>query len=256
MSAIGQHIMFRAKDDRVIARSPAQRRAFARVMLAHGEEFGLFVFRQVDTHGHAGAGCSRADAGRFARRVQSALTQVLPVEGGFAPARYKDIADQRHLEHLFDYVLEQQNHHGAFVDPFHDASNLPDLLGLRTTGVYTAQQVHALLPRVTRGQLLRHFGVDDLDGRLVDFALLADAAAAAVGLSRLSPRCRVSAAARHAALHVAGDAVQVSAVGELLAIGTRHVTRLRAQQPSEALVGAVRGQLFLRQPGVLLSRGA
>ncbi len=245
--------MFRAKDDRVIARSPAQRRAFARVVLAHGKEFGLFVFRQVDTHGHAGADCSRTDAGRFARRVQSALTQVLPVEGGFAPAQYKDIADQRHLDHLFDYILEQQNHHGAFVDPFHDASNLPDLLGLRTTGVYTAQQVRAL---ITRGRLLRHFGVEDLDGRLVDFALLADAAAAAVGLSRLSPRCHVSAAARHAAVHVAGDAVQASAVSELLAIGTRHVTRLRARQPSDALVGTVRRQLFLRQPGVLLSRGA
>jgi hypothetical protein len=66
----------------------------------------------------------------------------------------------------------------------------------------------------------------------------------------------VSAAARHAAVHVAGDAVQASAVSELLAIGTRHVTRLRARQPSDALVGTVRRQLFLRQPGVLLSRGA
>ena len=147
MSAIGQHMMFRAKDDRVILKTSTHRRQFSRVLLAHGEEFGLFAFSHADTHGHAGISCSRAAAGKFARRVLSALTQTIPVDGGFAPARFKDIDDQRHLDRLFDYILNQQNHHGAFVDAYHDASNLPDLLGLRVTGAYTAQTVRALLPR-------------------------------------------------------------------------------------------------------------
>jgi hypothetical protein len=51
--------------------------------------------------------------------------------------------------------LTQIKRHGVtHLDPLLEATNLPDLLGLRSVGRYTAANVRRVLPRIQRGQLL------------------------------------------------------------------------------------------------------
>jgi len=157
---VGHHVRLRARDDRVVTPSPADRRRYARTVLEVGREFGLLCFRGADTHGHVELACNRDAAGEFARRVEIALTLGLGVDGGFQPAWVGPIHDQRHLQATFRYILRQRDHHELESDPFHEASNLPDLLGLRPLGVYTAARVRELLPRVHRDDLLELLGAD------------------------------------------------------------------------------------------------
>lgn len=239
---VGHHVRLRARDDRVVAPSPAERRVLARTVLEHGRECRLLTFRAADTHSHAEVACSREAAGEFARRVSISLTLRLGVECGFQPAWIGPIHDQRHLLATFWYILRQRDHHGLESDPWHEGSNLPDLLGLRPLGVYTAANVRELLPRVHRGELIEVLG-DDLTGP-IDVDSLADAAAAAACLPDVSGNGPLATAARAAATQ-AVDATSDRAA-RLLGVSTRTVRRLRGMKVPAELVQAVARQLSLR----------
>jgi hypothetical protein len=248
--ALGQHIMLRLEDDRVLATSTAARRRLARCVLANGERFGLLAFRAADNHLHVEAVCPENEARELARRLAIALVKTLRLVVGFQTPRVKPIGDQWHLTSAFHYILRQEQHHGTDADPLFDASNLPDLLGMRLVGRYTAERMSALLPRVTRTSLLAHLGTPDLDAMIdapwrAPLGDLGDAAAGAYGLVSLAGRSRPVVEARAAATHAARHA-SAEAIAAALGVDQRTARRLAARPPSLAAVRAVRLQLAHR----------
>jgi hypothetical protein len=244
--AVGQHIALRLSDNRVVAPSIAARRELARVVLHHGRAFDLLAFRGADDHPHMVALCSEGDAYEFARRVEITLSLRLRLDVRFERARVWEIRSQSHLTNAFHYGFAQEKVHRLDVDPCFDASNLPDLLGLRLLGRYTRETMRERLPRVQDEDLIAHFGITAFDEAPIDLAHLGDAAAAAMALPALVGRSKEVVLARCAAVHAARDATSAE-LALALGVEPRTVRHLRAAgKPPPALVDAVRLQLALR----------
>ena len=244
MNSLAQHLMLRLVDDRVIAPSLFSRRRLARCVLKLGRKAILLAFRLVDTHLHVLVKCDRRTAGELARRLEIALRQQLELPVPFATAHIKPVRDQRHLRHLFAYIFRQEEHHGVHVDPRFEASNLPDLLGLRTVGSYTLDNVREHLPRIKLDDLAAERGL-----RLrAEYQLdeLPNAAAAAMAIPGHPRRwSRLAVAARRAAVHVAGSALATPRLARMLGVSERTVRRLRSEPVPAELVRAVELQLRL-----------
>jgi hypothetical protein len=244
MDPLGYQLVMRLRRDRNIATTVEARRLIARTILRVAREFPLVAFRWGDTHGHAAVICNAALAAELARRIESALKQVLGLPISFAPVDLTPIHDIWHLKNVVRYILCQDSHHGFTHDPFHEASNLLDLLGIRVIGAWTALILKQQLPRIRRADILAMVGMVDpdrdppLDGDLLD------AAAAAIGVSALG-NDRESLRARIALVHVAAPLGPRDLV-ERLGIATSTLRRLRATKPSKAHVRAIRQQLVLR----------
>ena len=157
---IAQHLMLRLADDRVLTPTTAASRAFARAVLDIGEAGGLLAFRAADTHAHVVLLGDRDAAGQIGRRLEVRLRWALDLPVPFSPLHIRSIASQAHLHNAFRYVLAQDLRHGTGHDPLHEASALPDLLGLRPRGTFLAAEVRAHLPRVQRADLLALLGAD------------------------------------------------------------------------------------------------
>jgi hypothetical protein len=241
MEPIGQHLMLRLEDDRVIAPSVAARRALARCVLRCGRPFGLLAFAAPDTHLHLLALCSALLAAELCRRVAISLSKTLRPEARFRRYHAKPLINQAHTYSAFRYLLRQGEHHNVDVDPLGDASNLPDLLGMRICGSYTQRRVIEHLPRIKRVELLSRLPVASellerpcrkLDG-------LADAAAAAIGAPALVGRGSDVRAARAAATQLAAPMLTVRETADLLGISKRSVIRMRQQRVPLELARAV-----------------
>ncbi len=244
---IAYHLCMRLQNDAVIAPTAEERRIVARSVLEKSEalEAGLLAFGLADTHLHSENACSRPLAGQIAERIELSLERRLGHGCGFAPVYIKPIEDARHLYSAFRYILRQQQRHGIDTDPLHEASNLPDLLGLRLLGASTIVPVRRLLPRVTRAELLELFGVSEIqpaDGPL-DQVVAATLAAAA--LPALAGSSREVVAARRAAIEVVAGRLPPAALAALLGTSVRRLHELRREPTDAALVCAVRLQLHL-----------
>ncbi|MCK6502246.1 hypothetical protein L6R53_02390 [Myxococcota bacterium] len=246
MPALAHQVILRLRDDRVIAPSVAARRALARAVAKAGQPFSLLVFRAADTHLHIVALCPAREAAELGRRAEIALVRALALPVGFNAAHVRPVNDQAHLRSLFFYVLGQERHHGTDLDPFHDASNLPDLLGMRLLAHHSLKTVRAALPRLRRADLLQPLGIDELPELPASWDLLAEAAAAAGGLPDLLGRSAEVVAARRAAVHAAREVLSGAETGRLLGVSDRAVTRLRGEEADKGLVQAVRRQLGVR----------
>jgi hypothetical protein len=220
---IGWHIGLRLADDRVIAGTAEERRILARIVSRHGSRAALAAWRAADTHLHAQLFCDRGGVGGFTQRVASAARIELALPVPMRMTFIKPLKDQWHAQHTHGYILTQEEHHGLRSDPFHEASNLPDLLGMRMIGGDAMAVVKRYLPRVRLEELAALLG-HDVTGGAVQLPLLADAAAAAFALPDLAGRT---------------DA-------EALDVGVRTVVRLRGQACDPAPIGAVRRQWRLR----------
>ncbi|MBW2736468.1 MAG: hypothetical protein JRH20_29120 [Deltaproteobacteria bacterium] len=238
--------MLRLKDGRVIAPDPLDRRLIARIVLNQARDHQLLVFALVDSHLHLEVVEPFAKAMELARCIEIAVTLRLRPKVGFAPAHPKAIRDQSHLYHCFDYILRQYAHHGVNWDPFMDASSLPDLLGMRLVGHYTAQHVRRLLPRVKREKLLGYLGISALDPTDAPLDQLVNATCAAACLPTLTGKSRKQQRARTAAITAAGDKLKVNHLAALLGVHRRSVERSRQKHADLDLVAAIRLQLALR----------
>lgn len=248
MSEIGTHVMVRLEDSRVIAGEEGRLRRLAGGVLKVGQAFKLLTFRLADTHLHALLAEPRSVAREFGRRVEISLQHRLRPGVRCARVHTKAIEGQAHLVRTFWYALRQEARHGTAIDPLFEASNLPDLLGLRTVGRWTVQHVLEHLPRVRRSDLLDLLPVRPTEGPL-DYALLGDAAAAASGVQSVRGRTLAAFDARIAAVHAVPE-VGAKLLAGHLGVSTRTVRRLRGQDPNPILVAAVREQLRLRSAWV------
>ncbi|MBN1335216.1 MAG: hypothetical protein JXB39_04590, partial [Deltaproteobacteria bacterium] len=163
MSTIAWHLMFRLVDQRVIAPSTAERRTLARTVYESCAAGGLLAFRGSDTHLHAVVLCDRVMAGAIARNLAIRLRWALDLDTRFDATRFQPVQDQRHLSNAVEYVLRQDVRHGFENDRLHDASLLPDLLGLRLLGPEVVRRFREHLPRLGRSSLLGFLGVPDLE---------------------------------------------------------------------------------------------
>ena len=243
---VGYHIVFRLEGDRSIATEPAELRDGARALYDIGRRYGLLAFRFVDTHLHTVHVCGRREAGLFARYAASSLRWRLALRSPFEPSRFRPVLDRGHLYNTVRYVFRQEEHHGAPLDPDHEGSSLPELLGLRVGGEAVVDRVRRTLPRLTRDELLDRLGARGLDATPPCFDALGTAAAAAVGIRDLhgaDPRALV---ARRAAVHAAGPALTTAVLAAVLEITPRAVQRLRVRPTERTLVRAVVLQMRLR----------
>jgi len=252
--ALGQHIVLRLVDNRVIAPCAEKRRWVARAVLelARGDE--LLAFGLADTHLHLVAACAREAAGQLARRVEISLVQRLSLDVGFVAAYLKPVDEGRHLYRAFTYVLEQNTHHGLSWDPLHEASNLPDLLGMRLLGIYTAATVRRRLPRVTRNDLLSCMGIDELQPLEGPAELVPAAARAAAGLTSLNGKSRETVGARRAMVYLLRH-LPPAELSARLGVTVRTLRDLRRAPADPRLVQAIRLQLGLMQHRTEALRG-
>ena len=242
---LGYHITLRLEGDRNLTLTTEARRLFALTVLTSARPFVLLAFRWVDTHGHLEMLGTRKEAGELARRVQIALQHALHPGASFVPAHFTPMYTLAHVKSTFRYIMGQREHHELTIDPRHDASNAPDLLGARTTGLWTAVHVRRHDARLKREHILEALAMEDPDV-IADPPLegLADAAAAAVCLPELDSTA-VGVAARIAAVHVAGHRTTAE-IAELLTLSKRSIRRFRARPADPAVVRAIRQQLAMR----------
>lgn len=229
------HLSIRTRSRVVVAPLVSERRALARLVTRLAAPRGLLAFRFTGHHGHVLVEATRAEAGVLAGVVASTWSRG--AGRAFEPTHLEPVETQRHLRRAFEYVLRNERGHGLDTDPAHDASSLPELLGLRLLDLRPVARVRALLPEVDRALLLDIAGVPAL-APAADPALLLDAAAAAIGREGLVADTPDRVAARLAAVHAAGPA-PAAELAVRLGITPRAVQRLRAREPAPALVRAV-----------------
>jgi hypothetical protein len=256
---LGFHVICRLLDSRIAAPTPETRRVLSRIVLSQGKEHALLAHNTVDTHLHMLPVCDRRAAGELTRRVEIQAKLKLRLDVGFATPRFEPIRGQWHLANTFDYILGQHPHHGLDWDPFFEASNLPDLLGLRVIGAYTANNVRRLLPRIHREHLLAWLQVAELEPADGPPTELVQATLAAAGLGTLRGKNAETLAAKRALVQVAGPATATKVLSDLLGLSSRGINLLREglrQRPAdERLVMAIRLQLGLRRIRAAASEG-
>lgn len=245
MANLAQHIVIKTIDNRVLAPTVDLRRKLARTVLRISKGKKLLAMRCADTHLHLEPMLSRVEAGELVRHIEIGLHQQLLLPVRFAVPHFEPVDTQSHLIKTFRYILDQDKHHGCNVDPLHDASSLPDLLGLRVLDTDVIANVRSFLPRVNRSMLLSLLG-DDLRQPITNWDQLGDAAAAACGLSRLT-RSPASIQARRAGVLVAGQRLTAPKIAAELKCSERTVHSLRSQHGEPAYMKAVEQQLHLRQ---------
>jgi hypothetical protein len=174
----------------------------------------------------------------------------------FEPARIETSRDQWHAYNTFYYAIGQDERHELALDPEHEGSCLPDLLGLRVIAPWLSAHVRTRLPRVERARLVALLPPGALDtAKPVNLDVLAEAAAAALAVPDSTSRSWDAVRARRAAVHAVGAEISSARLADCLGLGVRNVQILRAQPPETELVRAVAGQARLRSalralPGV------
>jgi REP element-mobilizing transposase RayT len=247
VSALGYHVMLRLEDDRVILRGAHERRAAARIFLRHGERCGLCAFGCADTHMHSVLRCDERTAGRFVRSVTCSLHRALRLDVPFQVSRRKPLADQHHFYASFRYAHRQERHHGCHVDPFSEASSLPDLLGLRCVPSSIGDRVKTYLPRIHDDELLQLLVcAEEAFAAPMAHDEIAAAAAAAFALEHVQGQEPDAVRARAAAVHAVGSELGNAELARALSIDPRTVQRLRARPVAATEQRAVELQLRLR----------
>ena len=245
MKPLGFHIRSRLANYDILAKDMQQLRIVARCVLAQGQPFGLLAFGLADTHLHAEVTCQRPEAGRFARRVALSLRRRLGLEVPFDATWFEPLLRQGHRYNTFHYCMSQEAKHGTAFDLCHEASNLPDLLGLRELGAYTRASVRPLLRRVDRDRLLEHLGVKTLEPAFHPEHLVESCCSATCAL-HLHQRSREGLLARRALVHAASGLLSSPRLAEILACSEGTVRRLRRQPLPAWLLPAVQLQMDLR----------
>jgi hypothetical protein len=238
MRPIGYHVCLRLLDGRVLAPSTAARRALSASVLRIAGPHGLLAFRGSDTHLHLLLLLSQPETVEVVRRLRIGLHQVLDPGIAFGPPHLEPLRSHGHLLNAFDYILRQDQRHGFDSDPLHDASCLPDLLGLRVVDRQLRLRLAEHLPRLRDEQLLRHLGLQRLQPGTEPLQLL-EAAPAALALADLRGRRPATVDARAAFVQLATSSASTPALAAMLGCSPRAVQLLAHRPVPPALLRAV-----------------
>jgi hypothetical protein len=247
LAPLGHHIRSRLADNRVILQSDEQRRLLARVVLEQGRRDGVLAFSLPDTHLHLETLCSARAASRLSQRIGTSLSQRLKLAVSFVTYPHRPVLNQQHLSRTFRYIVTQFEHHGVEFRSSFEATNIPDLLGLRLIGRYTLDNVRRYLPRVRPQTLLEWTGLTSLRPADGPISALVDAAMAATALNCLDGRSLPVVEARRAMLEIAGPQLNTADLTSLLGVARRTLFDLKHRPVNAALVNAIRLQLGLHQ---------
>ena len=260
-SRLGYHVCLKPRDKGVIATTPEARRILARAILESCGDAGLLAFGLADNHVHLLLACSRARAGRAAKRLALMLGWRLQIFDGFERPHYEPIADGAHLKNAFRYVLRQPLRHGLdpSIDPWFETTSLPDLLGLRVPLAPIVDNVRTWLPRLRAKDALE---MVDLDAQIVEElnriepaqerpevegSEWLDVALAAAALPALEGLDRQTMSVRRAIIEAVGSSLRPRELSQLVGLGESTVRRLRKAPVDERLLHAMRRQLAFRQ---------
>ena len=242
---MGWHVTFRLWSDRVIAAGEAELVAAVEVLTRVAAEDEVLDWHLADTHGHLLHLGDRRAAGRTASRLQVALHRRLRLAGGFQPARFTPVRDQRHLASAFWYILRQADHHGLVGDPWALGSCLPGLVGVRWGGAPLRERLARQLPRVREEELCAQLGWSgmvplSLGEEAEELGLLGEAAALAVGRLSLEGRRREVVVARRAAVALGLQVARPVEVARVLGVDRATVCRRGRQEPDPGMLAVVR----------------
>ena len=246
MEPIGYHTTLRLEEDRPIATSPAERRLLAKTVLTVARAFKLLAFRWADTHGHFLCIGDRATCAELARRIEIAIQVHFDPGVRFARPRFKPVFNLWHLQEAAFYIWRQDKRHGFGNDPHHDASNVPDLLGARVNGIWTAPIVREHLSRIGRDELLEAAGWTVLGEGGPE--LLVDACVSAACLPDLSGRTSEVVATRRAAVVALPE--RTSILAGALGVTKQAIRKMRRAETNPLLVRAIQMQLRIRSQPV------
>ena len=243
---LGFHLVVRSRSGAQLAATATKRRQLARIVLTVSKDFALLAFGLADNHLHLYPVEERGRTHELGRRLCIALSRGLAVAGGLFTSLIKPVADSSHAYKLFDYVLRQGMRHQLDSDPLLEATNVPDLLGLRPLGVRTALLVRRHLPRVARKQLLGLLGVESLEPADEPLDAVVEAGLAAAALTTLDGG-QASRQLRRAVAEVVGKRLPRPRLARLLALQPRSLRRILSEAAPRELVQAIRLQLDLRR---------
>jgi hypothetical protein len=242
---LGNQIVIKPRDASLLIRSACDARRIARTVFDKGRHFTLLGFGTADNHLHVDTLDQRDDAMEFGRRIALSLGRTLRIESGFADVYLEPIRNAAHRRNTFEYVLRQQQRHQLLIDPLREASSLPDLLGARLLGRYTAANVRRALPRLSRQTLLRLLGVETLVVRRGGPEDTLGAGLVAAGLSRLEGSGQEASSLRIALCELLGDQLTTNELALMLETSPRTVRRLRRRPADALLVHAIGLQVDL-----------
>jgi hypothetical protein len=251
---IAWQTMHATVDRRVIFKNPAVRADAAWRVRRIGRKYGLLVFHLGTDHIHTVVTCTRAEVPKYAHALECSLTKGCGLAPGFARYHPRAIADQGHLERIYDYVLGQERHHRTELDLEHIGSNGPDLLGWRLCGAPERRRLRSFAPRIRTIQIerlllrgRRRLSIEQmgaaphgLHGAELE-RLLSRAAASALGRSSLRGQTVAVLKARRALLEILRTADLQDAI-ELTRLfgGQRRLARLASREVDPEVAGAVR----------------
>ena len=162
MPPLGHHSRFHLQDNRAILYDADQRRQVARIVLEQGRPYGLLAFSFPDTHAHLLPRCDARAANQLNQRIESSLKQRLNLPVSFVSYPPEPIRTQSQLYNTVRYVLTQHKRHDVLLGQFIDATNIPDLVGMRLVGAYTRANLTKAIPRLRRNRILQWTGLTDL----------------------------------------------------------------------------------------------
>ncbi len=246
MSPLAYHLILRLLDNRVIITTPSKRAILIQTINKLSLQRKLLAWRMADTHLHLLIVNNRREAGEFARVVEMALKRRLDLDIGFSPAYIKQIHGQQHFIKTFFYILGQGQHHKILNDPFHEASNVLDIIGLRTINSHAATLVNQYLPRVNKEAVLNLLNIN-LDKTIKDFSVLRAATASVVGVDKFHKRVDSEIDVRAAAIKIVGNKLPVSTLAKQLDVSQRTIYRLKKRQANPMIIEALKSQLKMRQ---------
>ena len=251
-SRLGFHVCLGPRDGGVLVTSPEARRILARAVHECCAEAGLLGFALADNHLHLQLTCSRAEAGRVARRLGQMLGWRLRIIEGMETRFIRPIENGSHLKNTFRYLAGQAVRHGVdpCFDPWCETTSLPDLLGIRPAGGHVIRQVGLWLPRLTIEDVMQFAGLPRLAALTpttepVDE--LVDAALATAMLPSLVGGGSEIRAARRAIIAVVGQRQSATELARLVELAPSSLRRVRQEPADPSLVLGIQRQLGLRQ---------
>jgi len=248
---IAHHVIMRSSDDRTVAVDTRELRRAARSLAERDPELGLVAFGGGGSHFHAIVVGTVEAVAEYARRVAISLNLALRPGSRFARYTVEPIRTRSHLIHALRYVWRQDDRHGRGIDRFREATNLPDLLGLRFLADFTIPRLRRLLPRWSRADILASLpdgkALDEKRPlRLTDMQDLPDAAAAVFALPSLRGNRPDAAVARAAGVQTALQHLTIGQTARLLGLSERTCRRLATKPVPRKVLAAVEGQLRIR----------